>query len=198
MVCRPRTRSMADGLPRRSSASSRTATSAQSRRSSSMRSSACERIDGSDEQDFRLQHVADTRQHPLIQEHFLDGVGAVRRGCGGAPRCDRTPGSARSGPSAWTRVWRASSREVRNSATGTLNPTATYASVPRRARACRVPGAASARRVDRCASCRSSACACAGSDRRRTSSAGACRATSPTRWCGPRSGRSSSTRVSAG
>ena len=150
-----------------------------------------ERADAAREQHFRLVDVAEPSHQALVQQRVGDAVTMGAR-AGAAPlRRGRSACRAASGPSFARPACFVRSRfasVLMNSATGMLKPDGVE--VRRRDQHAHVARAstASAHPAGRCASFRSSACACAAPGRRRNASGRACRPTQPCRRSWPSAG----------
>ncbi len=145
-----------------------------------------ERADAAGEKHLGFVDVAETGEHALVQQRVGDRNGGRSRSrLMASARSKLLP--RRSGPSRDSASCRARSLSAMNSATGMLKPTASKSAVASTMRMSR-ERAATVPPGDRCASCRSSACACAGRARRRNASAGACRPTRPCRSSSPSTG----------
>ena len=152
------------------------------------------RIDAGDEEDLGLEHVADAGDDTLIQQHLRDRRRVRWRACVGRSRrgrrrtrllaSHRPAGRVRAPAASLCRSSFAARQQLRDRHVEADR----HESWPSRpGPACRARAAAIARPDGRCASCRSSACACGAPGRRKTPSAGACRAPRPIRWSGRRS-----------
>ena len=153
------------------------------------------RMDTGDEQNLRLEHVADAGDDALVEEHVRDRLAAAgAQAAGGSARSKSGPASPGRAPAA---AGAAPARALRELGHRHVESDR-HARRSRPRSACPGGAAASARRAGRDASCRSSACACAGPGRPRKAISRCLPREVTDSMVRPASGSSSSTRLSAG